>query len=65
MNNLKTSDMIDLYCVDCKYWTKQKYRGVLVDGSQLFLCKECGCENSIDKQEQKLNIGSMTEFGKE
>lgn len=52
-SNLKLGDIIDLYCVDCKCWTKQKYRGFLSDGSQLFLCKDCGCENTIEKQEQK------------
>ena len=49
----KPEDIIDLYCVDCKSWTKQKYRGVLADGSQLFLCEDCGCENTIEKREQE------------
>lgn len=52
-NNLKLGDVIDLYCVDCKSWTKQKYKGILADGSQLFLCKDCGCENTIEKHEQE------------
>lgn len=52
-NNLKPGDIIDLYCVDCKGWTRQVYRGTLADGSQLFLCKECGCENIIEKNEQE------------
>ena len=54
-NNLKPGDIIDLYCVDCKGWTKQTYRRVLADGSQLFLCKDCGCENTIEKHEQEQN----------
>lgn len=52
-NNFKPGDTIDLYCIDCKRWTKQKYKGVLADGSRLFLCKECGCENIIEKHEQE------------
>ena len=50
-NNLKFGDTVDLYCVDCKSWTKQKYERVFADGSQLFLCKDCGCENAIEKHE--------------
>lgn len=49
---IKSGDIIDLYCVDCKNWTKQKYNGILTDGSQLFLCKDCGCENTIEKYER-------------
>lgn len=52
-SNLKFGDVVDLYCVDCKRWTKQIYGKVLVDGSQLFLCEDCGCENTIEKCEQE------------
>ena len=52
VEKIKSGDIIDLYCVDCKKWTKQKYNGILTDGSQLFLCKDCGCENTIEKYER-------------
>lgn len=38
---------MDLYCTDCDKCTRQKYIEDLADGSHLYICKECGCENSI------------------
>ena len=35
----------DLFYIDCDTITRQKYKGVLSDGS-LYICKECGCENT-------------------
>lgn len=49
---LKIGDIENVYCVDCKNWRYQKYRRKLADGSLLFLCKDCGCENTIEKQER-------------
>lgn len=40
----------DLFCVDCDKITKQKYKGVLADGNQLYICKECGCENTTKEE---------------
>lgn len=40
----------NLYCIDCDKYTKQKYVTKLADNSLLYLCKECGCENSIDEE---------------
>lgn len=40
----------DLFCVDCDKITKQKYKGILSDGSYLYICKECGCENTVEKE---------------
>ena len=37
----------DLFCVDCNKIIRQKYKGVLADRSHLYICKECGCENTI------------------
>lgn len=37
--------IIDLFCVDCDKTTRQIYRGILADGSHLYICTECGCEN--------------------
>lgn len=52
-SKFKSGDIVDLYCVDCKGWTRQKYRRVLADGAWLFLCQDCGCENTIEKYEQE------------
>ena len=38
----------EVWCTDCNRWEKQEYRGTLADGSQLFLCLECGCENTVE-----------------
>lgn len=45
-------EIMDLYCIDCNEVTRQKYKGVLADGSLLYVCQECGCENTelLDKQ---------------
>jgi len=43
----------NIYCVDCKSWTRQIFRRVMPDNTLLFLCKECGCENSIPIEEDK------------
>lgn len=47
----------DVYCVDCKKWTKQKFRGRnIYDNSKMYLCSECGCENYVeDESETKEN----------
>lgn len=52
-SKLKLGDIIDLYCVDCKGWTRQKYKGILSDESRMFLCQDCGCENVIEKHEHE------------
>ena len=36
----------DLFCTECDTITRQKYKGILSDGSHLYICKECGCENT-------------------
>jgi transposase-like protein len=41
----------DLYCSDCKGWTRQTYKGVLADKSKLYRCKQCGCENCVSSEE--------------
>ena len=41
-------EKIDNYCVDCKGWTKQTYHHTNnVDGDLIYICNECGCENSV------------------
>ena len=40
----------DLFCIDCDTITRQKYKGILSDGSRLYICKECGCENTITEE---------------
>lgn len=41
----------DFFCVDCEEVTKQTYKGVYADGSYLYICKECGCENTEEREE--------------
>lgn len=50
---LKIGDIEDVYCVDCKNFRYQKYKGKLADGSLFFLCRDCGCENTIEKHEKE------------
>ena len=39
------------FCVDCKRPTEQTYHHTnLVDGDLVYICKECGCENSYDEE---------------
>ena len=40
----------DLFCIECDTITRQKYKGILSDGSHLYICKECGCENTITEE---------------
>lgn len=48
---MENNKITDLYCVDCDNVRKQKYKGALADGSHLYICKECGCENTISDDE--------------
>lgn len=47
---------IDLFCIDCDKITRQKYKGILADGSHLFICKECGCENTAVEDNKDFRI---------
>ena len=52
MPNYK-NDYIDLYCVDCQKWTRQKYHHKnFVDGDDVYVCEMCGCENSLFPADQ-------------
>ena len=46
VNSMTDNKEIDLFCIDCDTITRQKYKGILSDGSHLYICKECGCENT-------------------
>ena len=35
----------DFFCADCEEITWQTYKGICADGSHLYVCQECGCEN--------------------
>lgn len=48
---MEHNEVMDLYCFDCREVTRQTYRGILADGSHLYICKECGCENTITEDE--------------
>lgn len=37
---------IDLFCIDCDNIRTQEYKGELPDGYSLYVCCECGCENT-------------------
>ena len=39
------------YCIDCKRPTEQTYHHTnTVDGDLVYVCNECGCENSYDEE---------------
>ena len=40
----------DLFCTECDTITRQKYKGILADGSHLYICKERGCENTLTEE---------------
>ena len=42
---MKVDEEYDFFCIDCGRITKQKYKGLYTDGSHLYICIECGCEN--------------------
>lgn len=42
---MEINETYDLFCVDCGKGAKQIYKGRYVDGSHLYICQECGCEN--------------------
>ena len=46
MNGIQSK--IDNFCVDCQRWTRQTYRHTNhVDGDLVYVCEDCGCENSV------------------
>ena len=45
-STMKINDTYDFFCVDCGEITRQKYKGIYTDGNHLYICKECGCENT-------------------
>ena len=50
VNSMTDNRETDLFCIDCDTITRQKYKGILSDGSHLYICKECGCENTITEE---------------
>ena len=50
VNSMTDNKEIDLFCIECDTITRQKYKGILSDGSHLYICKECGCENTITEE---------------
>ena len=46
VNSMTDNKETDLFCIECNTITRQKYKGILSDGSHLYICKECGCENT-------------------
>ena len=49
VNSMTDNKETDLFCIDCDTITRQKYKGILSDGSHLYICKECGCENTTNE----------------
>lgn len=44
----------DVFCVDCDGYRKQKLKGRNnYDGTLLYICTECGCENCIEDEHTK------------
>ena len=50
VNIMTDNKETDLFCIDCDTITRQKYKGILSDGSNLYICKECGCENTTTEE---------------
>lgn len=50
----------DVFCVDCNGNRRQNLRGRNnYDGTLLYICTECGCENSVEDEytkEMKQNV---------
>lgn len=50
----------DVFCVDCDRYREQKLKGRNnYDGTLLYICTECGCENSVEDEytkEMKQNV---------
>lgn len=45
----------DVFCIDCNGYRKQKLKGRnSYDGTLLYVCTECGCENL--EQTENVNI---------
>ena len=43
----KINQTVYQYCVDCQCMTEQTYHHTnIVDGDLVYICDECGCENS-------------------
>lgn len=41
----------DVFCVDCNGYRKQKLKGRnAYDETLLYICTECGCENSVEME---------------
>lgn len=47
----KLGETYDYYCFDCGQVTRQTYRGIYNDGTQMYICNECGCENTETNEE--------------
>ena len=50
VNSMTDNKESDLFCTECDTITRQIYKGILSDGSHLYICKECGCENTITEE---------------
>ena len=51
MDNSKIEFSKYMYCADCKKCTDQKLLNSNYDGKSLYICCECGCENSLENDE--------------
>ena len=47
VNSMLDDKFTDLFCIECDTITRQKYKGILSDGSHLYICKERICKNTI------------------
>lgn len=47
---MEINETYDFFCVDCGEITKQTYKGIYTDGTHLYICKECGCENVEERE---------------
>lgn len=49
----------EVFCVDCDGYRKQKLIGQNnFDGTLLYICTECGCENSIENELEQMGTNA-------
>ena len=52
MNNWK-EHVIMMYCSDCGGYRNQKFLKEMSEGTALYICETCGCENTLEDEKTK------------
>lgn len=51
---MNSDECYDIFCFNCDGYRKQKLKGRnSYDGTLLYICTECGCENSVENESTK------------